>query len=99
MVKRVIFAVGFGVLITLLLLGLAFAANLAGFGSLSSALFWQNSLLQSLAPMGDIGSAGHPMYEGSPVNLVAFLASLPLGIAIYGLAAFAVMSWLARRVP
>ncbi len=49
-------------------------------------------------PMGNIGSAEHPIHEGSPLNLVAFLASLPVGVAIYGLAAFAFMSKLARRV-
>jgi hypothetical protein len=91
------FAVGIGMLVTLLLLGLAFAADLAGFESLATALLWQNSLLQSLVPMGNIGSAEHPVYEGSPLNLIVFVASFPDGMAIYGLAAFLLMSRLARR--
>lgn len=97
MLKRVMFAVGIGVLVTLLLLALAFAADLAGFESLATVLFWQNPLLQSLVPMGNIGSAEHPVYEGSPLNLIVFVASLPVGVAIYGLAAFLFMSRLARR--
>ena len=97
MLQRALFAVCIGILVTLLLLGAAFVADSAGLASLAKALFWQNSLLQSLAPLGNVGSAEHPVYEGGTLNLIAFVASIPLGVAVYGAAAFALMARTWRR--
>lgn len=97
MVTKILLAAVIGVLLTLLLLGLAFVAGMAGHGSLAAALFWQNSLLQSLVPSGNIGTSEHPMHEGSPLNFIAFLASVPFGVAVYGAAAFAFMNGPGRR--
>jgi hypothetical protein len=82
-VRRFLLALGGGVLATFVLLALAFLAGAYDMDWLARALFWQNSLLQSLVPLGDIGTPGKPVHEGSPLNLLAFLASIPLGIAIY----------------
>jgi hypothetical protein len=97
MTKRVLLAAAFGVLLTLVLLGLALAAAGAGYESLASVLFWQNSLLQGLAPLGNVGTPENPIYEGTPLNFLAFLASLPLGFVFYGGAAYYGLRFLGRR--
>jgi len=97
MKKRVLVAIALGVLITFALIGLALAAASAGLDSLAKVLFWQNSLLQSLAPLGNIGTVEHPVYEGTPLNFLAFLASIPLGFLIYARVAYAALSFVQRR--
>ena len=89
---RLAVAVGIGIALTA---GLAFAAALAhdaGASSASAVLFWQNSLLQALVPMPNIGTPDRPLYEGTPLNYLAFLASFPVGVIIYTVVAFAVLS-------
>jgi protein-S-isoprenylcysteine O-methyltransferase Ste14 len=97
MIKRASLAVCIGTLVTLLLLGAAFVADFAGLESLARALFWQNTLAQSFVSMGNIGMAEHPVYEGSPLNFIAFLASLPIGVAVYGTVAFVLMDRFMRK--
>lgn len=97
MVKRTLLAACIGILVTLLLLGAALGADSAGLESLARALFWQNTLAQSFVPMGNIGTTEHPMYEGSPLNFIAFLASFPIGVAVYGAVAFVLMDRYMRK--
>ncbi len=91
---RVVNAAVFGILATLLLFGLATVAAQYNHLSIAHGLFWQNALLQSLAPLGNIGTAEHPVYEGTPLNFLAFGLSFPLGFAAYGFIAF---RWLRGR--
>jgi hypothetical protein len=77
-----------GTSVTLVLLLLAFSISASINPWFSRALFWQNTLLQSLIPPLNIGTAEHPVYEGTPLNILAFFASIPLGIAIYSTAAY-----------
>ena len=97
MFKRVLLAFAIGLLATALLIGLSFAADSFGFPTIASALSWQNTLLQSYVSLGNIGTAARPVYEGSPLNFLAFLASIPLGVIIYGVLAYAVLTWARRR--
>jgi hypothetical protein len=92
MIKRVTWAIAIGILATVVLIALSFAADSYGFASLANALFWQNSLLQGLAPLGNVGTSAHPIHEGSPLNFLAFLASIPAGIILYSLAAYIALS-------
>ncbi len=88
MTMRILLAVVVGVVVTAALIGLAFAASSSGLDTLAKVLFWQNSLLQSLAPLGNIGTGEHPVYEGTPLNFLAFLASIPAGIIVYSFLAY-----------
>ena len=97
MIKRILLAFAIGVLATAALFALSFAADSFGFTSLANAFLWQNTLLQSLAPLGNMGTSEHPVYEGTPLNFLAFLASVPLGIVIYSVMAYAVLSMVRRR--
>ena len=97
MIKRIMLAIAIGVLASAGLMALSFAADSYGFISLARGLFWQNSLLQGFAPLGNVGTSAHPIYEGSPLNFLAFLASIPVGVTIYSLVAYAVLSVVRRR--
>jgi len=97
MIKRILLAFAIGLLATGLLIGLSFAADSFGFPLLGSALFWQNTLLQGFAPLGNVGTAAHPVYEGSSLNFLAFLASIPFGVVIYSLLAYVVLAWARQR--
>lgn len=86
--RKVVLAIAIGIVVTLVLLGLAFAADAAGHPGIARALFWHNGVLQSVVPLNNIGSAAHPVYEGTPLNFLAFCASILLGFIIYGAAAY-----------
>ena len=81
-------AAAFGILFTLLLLGSAIAANAVGHDDVARMLFWPNGLLQSLVGLNNIGTPEQPVYEGTPLNLLAFLASIPFGIVAHGSIAY-----------
>jgi hypothetical protein len=97
MIKRILLAFAIGVLATAVLFALSFAADSFGFTTLANGLLWQNTLLQSFAPLGNMGTPEHPIYEGTPLNFVAFLASVPLGIVVYSVMAYAALSMVRRR--
>jgi len=94
--RKVAVALVIGVVVTLALLGLAFMADAAGHPGVARALFWHNGVLQSLVPLGNIGTAARPVYEGSPLNFFAFCASIPLGFVIYGAVAYLVLNFVRR---
>lgn len=97
MIKRVLLALAVGLIVTGLLIGLSFAADSFGFPTVGSALFWQNTLLQSCVPLINIGTEAHPVYEGSPLNFLAFLGSVPLGVIVYSVLAHVVLTKVRRR--
>jgi len=97
MTKHVLVAGLIGVLITLALFGLALGAGAAGHEDLARLMFWQNTLLQSFVPMGNIGNQAQPVHEGSPLNYLAFLASFPLGFLLYGFSAYFALGAAPRR--
>ena len=86
----------FGIALTLILFACAFAADWAGHPGLAQAMFWQNGLLQSAVPLNNIGTAQDPVFEGAPLNILAFFASIPLGFVIYGVAAYVALRFLRR---
>ena len=98
MIKRVLLAITIGVLATAALIALSFAADSFGFKSTADVLLWQNSFLQSFAPLGNMGTPEHPVYEGTPLNFLAFLASIPLGIIVYSIVAYVALFMARRRV-
>jgi hypothetical protein len=97
MIKRIVLAIAIGILATAVLIALSFVADSYGFTSLASGLFWQDSLLQGFAPLGNVGTAAHPLHEGSPLNFLAFLASIPFGVIFYSLVAYVALSMARQR--
>jgi len=78
---------GIGILFTALTAALSYFASQAGAELVGEILFWPNTLTQSLVPLHNIGSAAHPLYEGTPLNIAAFFVSFPLAVLVYGTAA------------
>ena len=75
-----------------LVLGLAIAIALFvfselavyfGFGRWARIIEWQASLFQSLVPAHNIGTVDHPVYEGTPVHLVAWYVGVILSAPLY----------------
>jgi hypothetical protein len=54
-------------------------------------LSWPNTLLQSLAPPLNIGTADKPFYEGTSLNILAYFASFPLSVGVYSAVAYMVL--------
>jgi len=86
--RQTLKAIGIGIVATLALLALSVLARATEQPSLASALLWQSTWLQSLIPPLNIGTTKHPVYEGTPLNILAFFASIPWGFVVYGIAAY-----------
>ena len=91
MARRIWLSAAVGILITLILLALAYVSSKAGMNSLAQTIFWQNSLLQKLVPLHNIGTIERPVYEGTPINFIVFICSIPFGFLIYGGIAYAIL--------
>jgi len=94
MLKQIFIAVLIGTAVSFAFLGLSVYADELGFGFLAKVFAWPNTFLQLLVPPHNIGTAERPFLEGSPLNDLAFVASIPFGALLYGLPAF---MWLQRR--
>jgi hypothetical protein len=94
-------AIAVGTAVALLAAAGSYLAFYAGAESLSEILLWPNTVLQDLVPvvygLPNIGTPGHPLYEGTPVNILAFFISFPLAILAYSIAAYVFLRW-RRRV-
>jgi hypothetical protein len=84
----ILLAFGIGIVITALTVTLSYLALRAGSELVSEILFWPNTVMQSLVPIHNIGTPEQPFYEGTPLNIVAFMASFPLAVLLYGTAAY-----------
>ena len=98
MFKRIVAAGVIGLIAAFALLGVGAYVEELGLHSLAKIFIWPNQLLQLLAPPHNIGPTGEPVLEGSPLNDLAFIASVPLAAVIYGVVAFFALR-LARRYP
>jgi hypothetical protein len=85
---RFLAALGIGVLLTATLEGAAYCAFEINAKTLARVLSWPNTVLQSLIPCLNIGTLERPVCEGTPLNLFAFIVSIPLGVATYSAIAY-----------
>ena len=97
MAKRALQAFLIGTIVTFAFFGVAFVSFEAGYEGLGKAAIWQNALLQALAPLHNIGTPENPVYEGTPLNFLAFFASVPLGILVYSLVAYTALRLVRQR--
>lgn len=91
--KTSIAALLIGTAVALVLFGLGYAAAEAQALTLSYALYWQAWLLYQLLPCTDL----NPLCESRRAAMITFYAGIPVGIVLYSLAAYGVLSWLRRR--
>jgi hypothetical protein len=90
--KRALISAVIGIAVTALGLALAYVAYSSDEPDLACIFYWQGWLLQEITPSPNLGTPSHPVYEGTPLHVVAFFAGIPVGIVLYALAAFAVLS-------
>jgi hypothetical protein len=95
--KRAFIAIAVGFLATIALNVLAFVADKLGWPFISSVLIWPNTILQSLTPMYNIGTAQRPVMEGTPLNFFAFIVSIPMSWLVYSRITYLVLSTLKGR--
>ena len=96
-VAVLLMALGAWVLLTALLTLASYLSYDAGAQTLSTVLFWPNSLLQSAAPCISVGAPAHPLCEGTPLNTLALIASFPLSVAVYTAIAYVIIRRRALR--
>jgi hypothetical protein len=89
--RRIAFALAVGLLLTIVTAAVAAALSSE---SVRELIFWPNTVLQSLVPAPNIGTSHHSVYEGTPLNFAAFVASFPFAVVVYGSLAYAVLRYL-----
>ena len=62
-----------------------------GFGKWARIIEWQASLFQSLVPAHNIGTVDQPVYEGTPVQLVAWYVGVILSAPLYIVVVYAAL--------
>jgi hypothetical protein len=65
--------------------------------AISLIVLWPLPLLARFVPHGNIGTAEHPVYEGSPLDLFAALIGLAVSGCFYGGLVYAILVWRAHR--
>jgi hypothetical protein len=71
------------------LIGAARFADALGYKALSGILFWPNTVLQNLIACAPIQASPQHFCEGTPLNLIAYIASFPISVAVYSAITFA----------
>ena len=90
-----IISIFIGVIVT----GFGFLLSIFAAGSnLKNILYWQGFLLQNLIPAPNIGTSSHPIYEATPLHIVAYFLGIPLGFVVYSLLAFVLLSLTRRKI-
>lgn len=92
--RTLVVVTGIGISVLAASYGAAFYAYEMGLEAAVRVLSWPNTALQSLVPCIPIGEPEKGMCEGSPLNLLAYVASFPVGVVAYSAAAY---SFLRRR--
>jgi hypothetical protein len=90
-------ALGAGVLLTAVLTLASYLSYKAGAQTLSTVLFWPNSLLQRAAPCIRVSAPEHSLCEGTPLNALAFIASFPISVVVYSAIAYVIIRRCAHR--
>jgi hypothetical protein len=88
MTQRLVLSIALGALLALATFGLAYAASEAGWARTAYFLYWQGYGLVTLLPCNDMGMPGQRVCEGTPLDMVAFLAGIPIGMLVYASAIF-----------
>ena len=89
--RRIAFTFAVGLLLTIVTTAVAAALSSE---SARELVFWPNTVLQSLVPAPNIGTPHHSVYEATPLNFAAFVASFPFAVVVYGSLAYAVLRYL-----
>jgi hypothetical protein len=89
---RVLLAGVVGLLLTAGCAAIAYLAHRIGSELTGPRVLLADPVLQSLIPLLNIGTSEHPIYEGTPLNILAFFASFPIGVGVYSIIAYITLS-------
>jgi hypothetical protein len=77
-----------GFVIALILFGASELAIASDYGRWARVLEWQAALFQNLIPAPNLGTAERPLYEGTPLHLVAWYVGVMLSFPMYTAGAY-----------
>jgi hypothetical protein len=83
--SRILVAIVIGVFVTVVTAAIASALSSE---SAPEVLFWPNTILQRLVPASNIGTPDRSLYEGTPLNFLAFFVSFPFAVVVYDAVAY-----------
>ncbi len=89
--RRALASVILGLAVTALGLFVAYASDGSAVGRI---FYWQGYCMEDLVPAPNLGTPEHPLYEGTPIHIFAFFMGIPVGILLYSLLAFAVLTFI-----
>ena len=89
--KALVIATGIGIFVLIASYGAAFYAYQTGLEGTARVLSWPNTVLQIPIPCIPIGEPEKGMCEGSPLNVLAYVASFPLAVIVYSAAAYSLL--------
>ncbi len=95
--RQILWALFVGLTLTAGLTAIAYFLHEADIGWASEIVFWQNTILQSFVPLHNVGTPDRPLYFGTALNYLAFLASFPVGVIVYSLLTYIFLSWRANK--
>lgn len=70
---------------------IAWGLGESGFPTAARVLLWPSAVLQALVVGPNIGTESQPLYEATPIHVVAFYAGLGAQVPIYWVAIYAVL--------
>ena len=79
-----------GLILTVTLTAVAFSGSVSR--NTARILLWQCMFLAQGMPRGNIGSPEHPIYEGTPLDIIPVFVGVPLGIPIYALLTYVILA-------
>ena len=92
--RRVLTSGTLGILLTVF----GFVAACAARGTcLARVFYWQGYLLAHWLPAPNIGTADRPLYEATPIHVMAFFMGIPVGVVVYSVLAFAILARFSGR--
>lgn len=86
-----------GTVITFLLFGAGYLTAENGMMDLSYMLYWQGYVLGMMVPCKEVVILGLANCEVTTVSIVAFYAGLPLGILVYSILSYVLLTLFGRR--
>lgn len=84
-----------GLILTVSLTAVAFSGVVSR--PTARILLWQCMFVAQGMPRGNIGTSEHPVYEGTPLDIIPIFVGVPLGVPIYAFLIYVIL-WMVETV-
>ncbi len=71
----------------------AYGVGSVGLDKTARLLVWPGMMLQELVPGVNIGTDSHPVYEATPIHIIAFFLGVVAQIPIYWIVLYGTIRW------